>query len=247
MRFVHMSAVCLAMSAVPAFGQAPEAPDQQAGGARAVTAPEAGAEPTKAFTITGMASLVSDYRFRGISLSDKDIAIQGSIRVDHKSGFYVAVWASSIEQLNGAETEVDVYGGWAGDINGWKPDIGVYGYLYPGGTGVDYYEAYAALSRDVGPVTATVGFNYAPDQDNLVKDNSYVFGALNLGIPNSPLSFNARVGYEDGAFADGGKIDWQLGAAIKYEMLSLGVAYVDTDRDFRLADPGVLATLTASF
>jgi uncharacterized protein (TIGR02001 family) len=36
---------------------------------------------TKAITVNGGATLVSDYRFRGISQTDKDFALQGSITV----------------------------------------------------------------------------------------------------------------------------------------------------------------------
>ena len=42
-------------------------------------------------TVTG----VSDYRFRGVSSSDRDPAIQGSIDLNFR-GFYVGAWASSI-------------------------------------------------------------------------------------------------------------------------------------------------------
>ena len=223
----------------------PEAVDASAGGARAQT--EAAETPASDFTISGNVALVSDYRFRGLSLSDKDPAIQGSIRVDHSTGFYIATWASSIEQVAGAETEIDIYGGWAGDINGFKPDIGVIGYIYPGGSDIDYYEVYGAVGYDIGPVTASVGINYAPDQDNLSEDNTYVFGSLAVGIPDTPLSLNARLGYEDGAFAPDEKLDWQIGASLAFEPLTLGVAYVDTDKDFRIADAGVVVSLTAAF
>lgn len=221
-------------------GQGPVAP----GGGEEVEAP---AEPTKALTISGNVALVSDYRFRGVSLSDKDIAIQGSIRVDHESGLYLATWASSIEQLAGAETEVDVYGGWSKDIGGVKPDIGVIGYLYPGGQNVDYFEVYAALTGDIGPVSATAGVNYQPDQKNYDGDNTYVFGSLSAGIPNTPLSVAAKLGYEDGVFAPDSKLDWQIGASLTYEVLTLNVSYIDTDREFRLGDGGVVVSLTAAF
>ena len=44
----------------------------------------------------GNVSLTTDYRFRGVSLSGGDPAIQGGITATHDSGFYVGAWSSSI-------------------------------------------------------------------------------------------------------------------------------------------------------
>lgn len=52
---------------------------------------------SSSFTISGNATIVSDYRFRGVSLSDGDFAIQGGIDISHDSGFYAGIWGSSIE------------------------------------------------------------------------------------------------------------------------------------------------------
>ena len=38
-------------------------------------------EPTPAITVTGNVSLVTDYRFRGVGLSNGNIAIQGGFTV----------------------------------------------------------------------------------------------------------------------------------------------------------------------
>jgi uncharacterized protein (TIGR02001 family) len=40
--------------------------------------------------------VVSDYRFRGISQTDKDFAVQGGLTVSHESGLYASVWGSSV-------------------------------------------------------------------------------------------------------------------------------------------------------
>jgi uncharacterized protein (TIGR02001 family) len=194
------------------------------------------ADPPKAVSLSGSVAIVSDYRFRGISLSDKDWALQGSMRLDHRSGFYLATWASSIEQI----------AGWAGDFNGWKPDIGLYSYLYPGGDGLNYFEVYGALTKEFGPVSATVGLNYAPNQGNTSRDNTYVYGKAGVGVPGTPVSLTAGIGYENGAFADH-KVDWTLGATATFGRLSIGLAYVDTDQSFRLGNAGVVFSIGAAF
>ena len=73
-----------------------------------------------AITVSGSVTLVSDYRFRGVSLSGGDPAIQGGIDLAHESGFYVGTWASSIDDggtdLLG-DVELDVYAGWSGEVS----------------------------------------------------------------------------------------------------------------------------------
>ena len=67
-------------------------------------------------TVSGNAAIVTDYRFRGVSLSGGDFAIQGGVDVAHDSGFYVGTWGSSIDAGEAfGEMELDVYGGWSGE------------------------------------------------------------------------------------------------------------------------------------
>ena len=90
------------------------------GMASAQTAPAAPA-PTPEHTFTANATLVSDYRFRGISQSYKLPAIQAGFDYAHSSGFYLGTWASSVSgnlYPNGAGLEWDMYGGYKGTISG---------------------------------------------------------------------------------------------------------------------------------
>ena len=45
-------------------------------------------ESTDGITITGSATVVSDYRFRGFSQSNEKAAIQGGFTIGHDSGLY---------------------------------------------------------------------------------------------------------------------------------------------------------------
>lgn len=213
------------------------------------------AEEEGFLTFSGYAAIVSDYRFRGISLSDKDIAVQGSITATTTPGFYASLWGSSIEQFNGAETEIDVTLGWGGDLGGATLGGGIVGYLYPGGTNTDYYELFGTVGAEVGPAALTLGVNYAPDQDNLGdQDNFYVYGLVSAGIPDTPLTVKASVGYEDGALQGGpsGKIDYMIGVDFTYKALTLGVQYIDNDLDEdafvrSITRDGFVFSITASF
>ncbi len=217
------------------------------------------ADPPSEFTFSGYVQGVSDYRFRGLSLSGGDPALQGTINLNHSSGFYVGTWASSIEDsaIYG-HTEVDLYAGWTGAIaSGLTADIGLLYYAYPNGKvgDAEYFEPYASLSTTLGPVSAKVGVAYAFEQDALGDDdNLYVFTDLGVGIPNTPISLSAHVGYADGAQSPdfltgsgtGGGFDYSVGATYNItDKFSVSAAYVGVDGnsidDF--SDDTVMATI----
>lgn len=62
---------------------------------------------TPDWNLSGNVTLASDYRWRGISMTQNEPAIQGGLRVTHKSGAYAGVWASNTDVLNGASIEAD--------------------------------------------------------------------------------------------------------------------------------------------
>jgi uncharacterized protein (TIGR02001 family) len=219
--------------------------------------------PPSDITITGNVALTSDYRFRGVSLSGGDAAIQGGITATHSSGFYVGTWSSSISggPVYGNQ-ELDVFGGWTGELtSGLSLDAGLLYYVYPGGhTGkANYFEPYASLITSIGPAAVKVGVAYAWDQKSLGSDdNLYVFTNVDVGIPDTPVTINTHIGYTDGVLApdilagggDKNGLDWLIGATAKvYGPLSLSVSYVGTEgsKVDSLTDDAIVATLTASF
>ncbi len=215
----------------------------------ALTAPGAFAQDSNPFSLSANAALVTDYRFRGLSLSDKDTAFQGGFDVSHESGFYVGTWGSSIENFNGSELELDIYGGYARQIGEFSTDIGFLAYTYPGASAnTDYYEVYGSVGGSIDVVSWSLGANYAFDQDGTgSQDNIYVY--LNTSVPlgDTPISFAGNIAYEDGAFGTN-KWDWLLGLSYGFEQFSLSVNYIDTANTGSSAgDAGVIAMLSASF
>jgi uncharacterized protein (TIGR02001 family) len=219
--------------------------------------------PPSEFTVTGNAVLVTDYRFRGLSLSGGDPAIQGSINLNHSSGFYVGTWASSLEDSPVyGNMEIDVYGGWTGEVtSGLTADAGLVYYVYPNGKVGDgnYFEPYASLSTTFGPATAKVGVAYAWKQNSLGgDDNLYVYTDLGAGIPDTPISVSAHLGYTDGALSpklltlestDGG-FDYSVGATYNItKNLSAGVSYIGVEGNSidSFSNDSVVGTLKLSF
>ena len=210
------------------------------------------AEASGPITLTGGIAVVSDYRFRGVSLSDKDIAVQPYLTVKHESGFYVGVWGSNLAENTGDDVEVDLYAGFAGG-DAVTYDIGATYYVYPGVSSFNYFEFTGKLGTTVGPATLGGQVSYVPSQDNTGNaDNIYVATNAAIGIPDTPLTLTGSVGIEDGAFSAGSsKLDWSLGLTGVVNGFTLGVAYVDTDRKstfaFKDSAAGMVFTLSYGF
>jgi uncharacterized protein (TIGR02001 family) len=221
------------------------------------------AESEGPITLSANVALTTDYRFRGVSLSNGDPAIQGGFDIAHESGFYIGTWASSLDA--GAaygDMELDLYGGWSGDItDGVSLDVGALYYAYPSedvGANVNYWELLASVGFALGPVDTTVGVGYSPEQDSLGSDdNLYLYTDLGFGIPGTPVSLSGHIGYTDGALAppllagtaDETGIDWSIGASAAIEQFEFSVAYMGVEGPSinNFTDDAVVATLTASF
>lgn len=213
--------------------------------------------PPKPVTLSGSVGLVSDYRFRGVSQSDREMAVQGGFTLAHESGFYVATWGSNLSgwgTFGGSNMELDVVGGFKTAIgDGGTIDVGLTWYMYPGGfSKTDFAEPYVKLSGTAGPVSLTAGVAYAPKQEALgnwsntpssrigdKEDNLYLWGDFATAIPSTPITAKAHIGYSDGnpglgpngtsLSPTGSYWDWSVGTDFTYKNLTLGVAYIDTD------------------
>lgn len=222
-------------------------------------------DPPGALTVSGDVTLVSDYRFRGVSRTDRRPALQGSATIEHASGFYGTVWASTVSDyiFNGADAEIDVSAGYRTTSDGTTIDVGVLYYLHPGSDGIasDFVEPYASVAHILGPVTAQASLAYAPRQAALSvgngrEDNLYVAGDLSAGIPGTPFAMSAHIGRTFGPSRlsiGRAYTDWRLGATYTTQGLTFGLAYVDTDDAFitprgrNEAGAGAVASVGLSF
>ncbi len=150
-----------------------------------------------AHSFTGNVTLASDYLFRGLSRTDNGPAIQGGFDYSHESGLYLGTWASNINFAN--SIEIDYYGGYTGEINGFTYDLfGIY-YLYPSsgdGFGLDYWEIGPSLSYTFGgdfEPTLGAGFMYADDFLFNSGESWWIYSDLGLTLPND-FSLGLHVG-----------------------------------------------------
>lgn len=117
-------------------------------------AAEEAKEEASDWTATGNIGVVSDYYFRGISQSWHKPTVQGGMDITHSSGFYAGVWGSGVtpNTYPDANTEIDVYAGYNGTIPVVEKlgyTVGIYGYMYPGGSWKKYRASNASNPNDV--------------------------------------------------------------------------------------------------
>lgn len=212
-----------------------------------------------AITVSGNATVVSDYRFRGFSQSNEEAAIQGGFSIGHDSGLYVGTWGSSIGFANG--TEIDVFAGYAKEVApGLTADIGATLYLYPGTSNTSVIEPYFAVSGDLGPASIKTGIAWAPGGQDSLGDASgvYLYTDAGVAVPNTPFTLKGHVGYaKSDSFlggADGDVVDYSVGIEASWKALTGSIAYVNTDAPRALgfkeavgADGAVIFTLGVAF
>ena len=215
--------------------------------AQAQTPPAAAAEAKSPWSFTGNAGVFSDYRFRGISQTNKKPAFQGGFDVSHASGFYVGNWNSNVDSafFNGANLEMDFYGGYKLPVGPLTLDFGALYYYYPGsGAGgtfkIDNTELYVSATW----LTFNAKYSYAISDFFGIDDSKGSWylegnGTYDLGngfglvghVGYQRLRKNARI-LEMGqtSLADN-IVDWKVGATYDLSGWIFGAAYVGTNRD----------------
>lgn len=215
------------------------------------------AAPAEAdYSLSGNLGVFSDYRFRGISQTNKKPAIQGGIDFAHKSGLYLGNWNSNVDSAlyNGANIEMDFYGGWKTSVEGFGIDLGAIYYYYPGsgdnpGT-FSTNNTELVIGASFGPVA--LKYNYAVSDFFGVPGTSGAYYVLLSGAHDFGNGFgiNGSVGYQ-GGLKNGdpgysscvteidGKVscsitDYKLGGTYTVDGWVLGLAYVSTNRDLSL-------------
>ena len=159
--------------------------------------------PEPDFEISGNFSLVSDYRFRGVTQTGEKPAVQGGFDFSHKSGVYLGTWASNVSQWAnaGGSMEIDLYGGYRGTLptGDIGYDIGIIEYQYPGNNanpGNGSREWFVGFSK--GPIS----YKFSRTTGNWFGINSDSSGStyhdLNANFElNDQVTLAAHIGRQD--------------------------------------------------
>jgi uncharacterized protein (TIGR02001 family) len=189
------------------------------------------------------ATVVSDYRYRGISQTRLQAALQGGADYVHNpSGFYAGTWLSTIKWVKdgggSGDVEVDIYGGKRGELSkDIAYDLGVLTYVYPSNDlrpNPNTTEVYGQLSY--GP--AYIKYSHA--LTNLFgfvdsKNSGYLDIGANIDISNGYI-LNLHAGHQKVAGDNAGisndrlsYTDWKLGVTKDFGIFTGALAVIGTD------------------
>lgn len=203
--------------------------------------------PTGPFggNIAGTVGFTTDYVFRGISQTDENPAVQGSLEyslpIAAPVSAYVSIWGSNVD-FTDASSEIDFSGGFRGNITeALAYDLNTIYYAYPGTPNFRNYENVdfgLKLSYDLGFAVPYVGARYSPNYFGNSGHAEYYsvgatvplaygmlkdYGVKLLGdLSKQNIERNARFGTPD-------YTTWMVAVGASAFTLDFTLAYYDTD------------------
>jgi uncharacterized protein (TIGR02001 family) len=180
------------------------------------------------FDVSMGVTLASDYIWRGQSQTAGSGAVQGSLNIEHESGFYLGTWASNIDSdaFAGSDIEIDYYVGYGNSITeDISYDVQVARYTYPDASDLNSYELIPSISAYGFTAGVKWGFDRADDEHTL-----YQFVSYNYELPYE-IGLSASYGHTDGKSGgkDGEYNDWSVGVSKTLLGLDVALTYTDTD------------------
>lgn len=240
----------------PAWAQQAQEPGGEAerlGTAEEVKAEEAEAEEAEKenwlpVATSGNVAIYTDYSFRGISQTNRDVALQGGIDFNHDSGLFAGLWGSSAN-FDQNYLEQDFYGGYAGAIGDFSYKASATFLFYPGDQKYSYWEFGAFSGYDFKVLSTSLGFIGSPDYLGVgLGTGLYIPAGFSVPLPtiSCPIpngndcispSFDANGGYTnvEHPFVGNGKSthhywDWNAGLVLTMPFnIRLDFRYVGTD------------------
>ena len=186
-------------------------------------------------SVAGNLTLTTDYRFRGVSQTFGDPALQGGVDFTLPSNFYVGTWASVVDKeifANSRGFEWDIYGGYKWQLRqGLVVDVGLLQYLYPTESLYSTLEAYAGVSYE------WLSFKYSHSLSNRffgvsgARGSQYYDLTANYPLGNG-LHAVGHYGVQRIHNNGGDYTDWRLGLTKEWKGLTWGASYFDTDSTF---------------
>jgi uncharacterized protein (TIGR02001 family) len=229
----------------------------------ALSGAAAAEELTWSATLTG----TSDYVFRGISQTDNDPTIQGSLTFSYGM-FYAGAWASGLDWGDvtpDAQLEVDWYAGikptWESSPLGPVTfDFGVIYYTYPGVPDpvfeTDYVEfkaGYSVSSIFIKNLTTGGTVYYSPEYSLEVGEVWTTESTASYALPKIWIfdpTISGLLGWQKGESSDsynfGGDDEyyyWNAGLTLAVEKLTFDFRYWDSDLDTTEAGLCLASTL----
>lgn len=221
--------------------------------------------------LSASATVTSDYRFRGISQSDRNPAVQGSIDWIGPQNFYVGSWASLIDfndkgvtSKTKSRVEWDIYAGKHFAL-GSGTDLNVEAIYYaypdydplPGVPRKSYFEGLTTLTQSWDAWSVHVTGAWSPDYLSSTGTGFYLAGGAAYQM-NDWITLSGNVGEQwvrDLNRVPGAGFPythWDAGVTLNWNHFALDARYVDTSLSrgqcgSNWCNGGAVVSLTYSF
>lgn len=209
----------------------------------------AGAAHAEEAKVSGTIGVASDYVFRGVSQTDEEPFVFGTVNVT-AGAFYAGAGAETVDFGNSIDAEYDLWAGWTPKVGEVQLNLAVvrYGYMNaPTGVDIDTVELKAGGSAPVGG--GSVGATIAWTDDFFGSGDSGTY--LEVNGSSAPLhgwTIGGALGQQQ--IAVGGDYStWNLGASHALGPVTIDLRYHDTDAHDRgdIFGARAVATLKAAF
>jgi len=190
------------------------------------------------FSLLMDVTLASDYRTRGISQTQNDPALQGSVTLAHSSGLYLGAWSSNVDFGGGLKTrqEVDYYAGWFWEAtDAINLDLGYLKYSYPKESQFNQSEVYGILSV----YGVKFGAYYSDDAPGIDSEQNSLYSYVGyetelpydtgLKLRYGLMDFKDPYLYSSSGEAEDSYHEWEVKLTHELAGVMLGLSYIDTD------------------
>ncbi len=183
--------------------------------------------------------LTNDYRFRGISRSFRDPAVQAGARFTLPANFYFDVFGSTVDKTvftNSRGLELDLTAGYRHTFaTDWTLDVGLVQYLFPTATEFSTLEAFVGASWN--GLSFKINNTLSNRHFGIPNAKYSQYFDLSGRYPISPwLNATGHYGIQRIDGNDGGFNDYKLGLHTNWKGFDWELAMVGTDVDETLAN-----------
>lgn len=149
--------------------------------------------------LTGNVGLTNDFRFRGISQTQGDTALQGGMDYADTNGLYVGNWNSTVSSqayTNSNGLMSNVYGGYKQRLGVFTVDAGLSSYFFSGAKPYNTDELY--IGAAVGTLSARISHVYSGEYFGTADARGTKYYELNFKQPvGKGLALVAHAGRTD--------------------------------------------------
>ena len=184
--------------------------------------------------LSGVATLTSEYIYRGLKMSDGDPAFQLGVDYEHDTGPFVGIWASTIDlrsAMGSRDAELIYYAGLNYEARSpISATVTVLRYTYPGQTGTHSYDYNEILLGATWLEHYSIELGYASNLYGLDRIGRHWELRSEWPVANAWV-IGAALGGNDMSDAGVSRyLHWDVGASARLSRLTFDLRWFDNEQ-----------------